>query len=94
VHVCPPVWWIEHKEWYGDELIKVYEVDEEEAAKRWAGESDSGGDYTIIGGSEETIIVYDNPGGIGGKVFEVSGEMVREYHAEEKKPEEKGVDHG
>ena len=52
----------------------------EHAAERWADEYDSGGDYSIVGGSPETVWVR-GPEGAEAR-YRVSGESVPHYSAE------------
>lgn len=81
-HKCPPVWEVWNVDG-GDErqwASQIHAHDAEEAAKKWGEEYDNG-DYTIIGGSEETVFVA-RPGQEP-KRFVVSAEAQAHYYARE-----------
>ncbi len=65
-----------------DDAQEVRSSDAEEAAEDWAEWSDSGGDYTIVGGSEATVCVRakdDDAAPV--ETFVVTGESVPQYTA-------------
>lgn len=71
-------------EYHGDD-VSDYPViranDPEEAAVRFAEQFDSGGDYTIMGGSDQVVFVLDAYGKLS--KWRVSGEAIPSYHARE-----------
>lgn len=82
-HKCAPVWkvWPNHYEEADAWEIRAYDAGN--AAEKWAERYGNGGDYTIIGGSEETVTVMGEDG--IKKQFKVSGETVPNYYAVEEK---------
>ncbi len=63
---------------------RVRAADEEEAAEDWAESYDSDGDYTIVGGSDATVLVREESDASAlPHRFIVSGESVPEYMARE-----------
>ena len=83
-HECPPTWsvWCEELGGTEDDAKKIQARDTEEAAKRWARDHDSGGDYEIVGGAEYVVCVRED--GLDEKVskFTVRGETVPAYYAD------------
>lgn len=82
-HVCPPSWLVRDVDYHGDhEGERVYALDAQEAAEKWADENDSGNDYAIVSGSPATVLVrpYDDAAATPQK-FIVTGEAVPEYRA-------------
>lgn len=85
-HRCPPMWecWSED---YGEtrerSAQKVRASDAEEAAEKYAEQSDEGGDYTIIKGSpvDVCVVPLGAPAGTKPSRFHVEGESVPEYTA-------------
>lgn len=69
-----------------DYFCTIHATDPEDAAQRFAEQHDEGGDYTIVGGSPEVVIVQDARG--RRTRWRVSGETVAVYHAEEVEEEE------
>jgi len=94
-HECPPCWRVWEADSHGEDEDgeRIYALDAEQAAEKWADETDAYGDYTIIGGSEATVRV--TPDGGGETVwFAVSGESPQ-YHARKvEAPTEGGGDAG
>lgn len=87
-HRCPPAWEIKHEEWLGDELKTVHAHDAQAAGEKYARVTDSYGDYTIVGGSEEEVKIRkaatptEEPG--PWETYILSGEPVPEYRARKK----------
>lgn len=79
-HRCKPTWQVQEKDYHDEDYTIVYAYDEESAAEKYAEESDSKGDYTIISGSEATIRVRKDETS-SWVTFVVSGESVPQYHA-------------
>jgi hypothetical protein len=86
-HKCAPYWmvWSIDAGQSVDDCTGVYARDEQEAVEIWAEREDSKGDYTIIGGDEETVMVCrmvgTTPSEESATRYIVSGETVSEYHA-------------
>ena len=60
----------------------VYATNMEEAVEKWADESDSKGDYTIISGGGANVMAYKEGFNEDSAVkFEVTGEAIPIYHA-------------
>jgi hypothetical protein len=83
------LWFVWEADSHGEDEdgSKVYALDAELAAEKWADEQDCYGDYTIIGGSEATVRVTPAEGGEP-LWFVVSGEYVPEYSARKIEPPE------
>ncbi len=77
-HKCWPVWrvWSDGDE---DGAVEVRATDAGTAAEIWALDSDMSGDYSIIGGGEEIVLVGDPAGLI--QRFLVTGEPIPTYYA-------------
>ena len=100
-HECPPRWrvWCSDDDENIHDVTPIFAADEETAAELWAEAEDvHSADYTIVGGSDETVHVCsedeyqavewndDGTKGVGSltvRVFIVSGEAVPSYHAKE-----------
>jgi hypothetical protein len=85
-HKCPPeweVWWPDGSE-ERDDARTFHASSAREAAEKWAQWSDSQGDYTIVGGSPETVCVAA-PGKDEVVRFYSEGYTVAEYHATEER---------
>lgn len=85
-HRCPPRWEV-YCPSQGDEpddARDIFGSSAEEAVEKWAERHDSGGDYTIVGGSEETVMVRKADSEDPWVAFVVTGETVPEYHAHRK----------
>lgn len=54
--------YIEHKDYRGDELVKVVAFDIYDAAETYAEDYDSDGDYSCIGGDALDLVVIDEKG--------------------------------
>jgi hypothetical protein len=80
-HQCPPIWYVSHDEYMGDDLKEIRAYEAKWAAEEYAKFYDQD-DHPLIDGEEE-IIVYDNPGRSGGQKFIISGEFVPGYTARE-----------
>lgn len=83
-HRCPPKFEvIDADGGYGDDPWRwaktIYAHQPDDAAEKYADESDCEGDYTIIRGSPATILVRDSQGNV--THWEVSGESVPSYTA-------------
>lgn len=67
-----------------EDAREVQAFDAKEAAEDYAEETDRGGDYTVIGGAEMTVLVRrkDDPDAEP-KRFVVTGETVPQYSARE-----------
>ncbi len=90
-HCCLPAWRVwecEDNDIYNGKII--FEIDEEEAAKKWAEYDDVyTADYSIVSGTDVYVFVcseeeyrYD-PETVKPKKFLVSGESVPKYYARE-----------
>ena len=90
-HRCKPKW--EVQESYrangefdeDDYTYTVFASGEQDAGELWADASDSGGDYTFVGGHEATVRIRKHGSEDEWKIFTVTGEAVPEYRATEKK---------
>jgi hypothetical protein len=80
-HQCPPEWrcWEEENE-TAEDGSTVRARCAETAAEKYAEEYDSEGDYMIVHGTDATICVRAKAGGDVER-FQVSGEVVPQYHA-------------
>ncbi len=85
-HRCLPAFLVWY-EGHGDDPEEAHDVvhayNDSYAVEAWASEHDSYGDYTIVGGSDETVKVRPRGETFEGKwvTFSVSGESVPSYHA-------------
>ena len=78
-HRCPPVWLVWTEDSGEDYAYKIYAVDAQSAAEKWADQTDCVGDYTIVSGEDETVTVKVLDDTV--LKFNVSGQAVPEYHA-------------
>jgi hypothetical protein len=78
-HKCPPVFYITHEEYLGDEKKKIYAWTFEEAAKKYGEKYNSNGDYSLMNDSID-IVVSD---GKTEKKFSVSAEPDIHYSVSE-----------
>jgi len=81
-HKCPPLWELNEPEYDEDHWEQIYAIDEETAAEEWADKTDAEGDYSIVDGSP-AIVLIRKYGETETKKFEVTGETVPEYRANE-----------
>jgi hypothetical protein len=82
LHKCPPVWLVWQPEGgeTEDDAHKVRAHTPADAAEKWAADYDNGGDYTIVGGSDETVCVRRADRGDVLR-YVVRGESVPSYSA-------------
>lgn len=66
---------------YDEEWVEVWTLQLESSLEDWADDTDSQGDYTIVGGSPMTVEVRDDQG--EESTWELSGETQAVYHARE-----------
>lgn len=78
-HKCPPLWKVWPNHYEEEDAWEIRAADANAAACLWADEYDSGGDYTIVGGGEETVTVKGEDG--TEEKFVVQGESVPQYYA-------------
>lgn len=84
-HRCPPQWLVWCPDYGQNELDArtVYARDSEQAATKWAEQSDRDGDYSIVGGSSVTAHVRrSDVAGAPVEVCTVMGDSVPQYHAQ------------
>lgn len=78
-HACPPPFQVRHESADEEDWRTFYALDAEQAATKWAENYDGYGDYTIAGGTEETVEVKSPDGTV--KKYKVAAEQVTEYSA-------------
>ncbi len=83
-HTCPPTWlvWCPEMDSSRDDAKEIRASDAENAAKRWARDFDSNGDYDIVRGAEYVVHVGTLDEDEKVQKFTVRGETVPEYYAE------------
>lgn len=83
-HTCPPRWQVYEEGYHAgwDDARIVYARQADEAAERYAQESDEGGDYDIVGGRSTPLVHVRLDGDEGeGHAYFVEGEAVPQYRA-------------
>ena len=95
-HRCKPHFEVCLTEWSKDrsDWVDVYANDYEEAAEKCCEQDDSYGDYTIIKHGFTNGVLVRKFGDDLIKEFEVSAEMIPQYHALEKCSKESGTHNG
>lgn len=89
-HRCPPAWycWVPGDGEERDDARTVYELDAERAAEKLIDRQDPDCDYACVSGNPVTVCVAADSTTEEIAVFEVTGEEVPQYRAEEVKPKD------
>ena len=79
-HHCKSIFFFKHEYW-GDEFQKIYASTFKDAAKEFARKYNESGDYPLMDGGQEEVIISD---GKTEKTFIVRVEQAIDYYADEK----------
>jgi hypothetical protein len=79
VHRCEPIYYFKHENW-GEEFQEIRAIDFDDAAEKFAKLYNEDGDYSLMNGDTEEVIISD---GKTEKKYKVSAEQAIEYHVEE-----------